>query len=412
MDNVLHAPNNPSQKHHSTISLPLPWDEINIIIDNNDDGIDIRNSETVFAVFDTGPLILAAPHGGNLLPPTIPDRTSGCMEPDTNSAQLAWAIFASVRRQQCGRAGCSPSLVVGKLHRRKVDLARARHSSAESGGDGFAAWDDYHSAIQQALDYAVARYGYAHLVDVHGQCHRDATEVGHMLTNSDLCGCYMDPQRSSISAMANLEDTFVSIENVVRGPHSIGTLLSKSGYAAVPSVVSPYPCCCDCECLNDEEIRGDGRKEKYCCSSTFDGDKTSNGYGRKDGYCRPCTAFDVKSWRSQPGGCGPCAFFWGANTLAMYGGGRTKNGDNGESVQLPRYRGKVAATQLETQWEGARETDAQIEEFASSVASAITGFMDHFYPPPCCGLLRSHTVRRRKKPGSNQTNRSDSQLCL
>ena len=44
-----------------------------------------------------------------------------------------------------------------------------------------------------------------------------------------------------------------------------------------------------------------------------------------------------------------------------------------------RYAGKVAATQLETLWTGARDSDANIEAFAEAIADAVVDFMTAFY---------------------------------
>ena len=74
---------------------------------------------------------------------------------------------------------------------------------------------------------------------------------------------------------------------------------------------------------------------------------------------------------------GGCSFFWGNEMLARYGGGRVLPHDRGPS-QLPEFRGRVAATQLETPWLGTRENAAQIEQFARVLASAIAHFVIHF----------------------------------
>jgi hypothetical protein len=322
--------------------LPLPWD-----LYNEEDNDGIYNGDTVFSVSGTGPLVLTAPHGGNLRPPEIPDRTAGCLEPDIHSAQLAWSVFAHCQTLR-------PSLIIGKLHRSKVDFNRPRpDDSAHTAA--IAAWDDYHSAIQQSLDAALAQHGYAHLVDLHGQCHRPtATEIGHLLTNSDLRQFPLSSiclATSSLAAMANLP-TFQNLEDLVRGPFSMGSLLESEGYAAVPSPRQPHPCCC----TDGIDLSCDFK----ACGRT-------------------CTGLDVVPWKNGPEGCGPCSFFWGSNTLCIYGGGRRKR--NGEWAQLERYRGVVAATQLETSWNGCRENDDQIQRFGAALGRSIGGFLTHFYDP-------------------------------
>ena len=75
-------------------------------------------------------------------------------------------------------------------------------------------------------------------------------------------------------------------------------------------------------------------------------------------------------------GFGGCSFFWGAETLRVYGGG-----GSGDSRQLTPYVGKVAATQLETAWARCRDSDEAIADFGAAVACALRDFVEHFYGP-------------------------------
>jgi len=404
-------------------AMPLPWDNGSVDLDDKA----VHNDETVFYVVGTGPLVLTVPHGGTLRPSKIPNRTSGCMEPDTHSAQLAWAVFHHYNNKNNGQRAATDapvcSVVIGKLHRSKVDLARPRESAAES-DQGRAAWDDYHTAIQTWLDWAIQRHGHAHLVDIHGQSHRDMTEVGHMLTNSDLrdhlsrnettsataANLPLLLEKSSVAAMATLPiicdgqiNNYNWLQDVVRGPHAMGTSLDTAGYAAVPSWRIPFPCCYDCESVVQTQPPNSTQGgtsvnapcSSDCCCHAPTTTTTKNGNDdeltttpRNFTVTRPCTGFDVQAWRQKTcpkntntnGDCGfgPCSFFWGSNTLCMYGGGRIRKRDSQPS-QLPKYRGKVAATQLETAWAGARETPDQIDQFGAALAEAIHGFMKHFY---------------------------------
>ena len=207
---------------------------------------------------------------------------------------------------------------------------------------------------------AEANGGQVHLIDVHGQAHRPATEVGHMLTNTELrCSCCaasdpapLDPARSSVAAMAALPG-WTGVEDAVRGPTAIGTLLEDAGYPAVPSAQTPHPCAAGCD-----------RAAKDCKRCADEGE------GGSDCACPcPCTGFDNQQWRgtADGDGFGGCSFFWGANTLLRYAGGRAEFCKH----QVVALRGKVAATQLETMWEGCRETDAQIDAFGKALAAAF-----------------------------------------
>ena len=115
------------------------------------------------------PVVLSAPHGGQQMPPDIPQRTSGCLCEDAGSLELARAIRAEFGRQ----LGAVPHLVVSQLHRTKLDANRGRPSAAAPESHGaLAAWDCYHGWIREALDDVVAQHGFALLLDIHGQDHR------------------------------------------------------------------------------------------------------------------------------------------------------------------------------------------------------------------------------------------------
>lgn len=315
-----------------TVSIvsPPPW---RVIQDEN-----ASSSSTVFLRRGSGILVLSCPHGGVEAPSELPDRLSGCVEPDTNTAQLAWAVFTAL-------APLRPSLVIGKITRLKVDLARTRERSAEVESARLA-WDEYHGALRSCLDDAVAAHGQAHMLDLHGQTHRPATEVGHMLRNAELLyeAGTLEAGRCSLAAMARL-DAWRGVEDAVCGLHAVGSLLEQQGYAAVPSVRQPYPCSGCCCCDPDSSRRCTGFDAAHCWNGKHpDGD-----------------------------GFGECSFFWGADTLRAYGGGGKGDG------QLPQYRGNVAAQQLETSWDGCRDSDANIERFGVGIAAAVRGFIEHFY---------------------------------
>ena len=323
-----------------------------------------------------GQVVITAPHGGTVSPTTLDDRTSGCMEPDTNSAELAFVVWRKLRSR-----GLSPSLVVGNVSRRKVDLARDRESCADTGTagrHGRVLWDDYHGHIARALRVAVRRHGCAHLFDIHGQGHREATEVGHMLTNTTLRSKVIPARAaaaSSISAMASLP-AFDTADAVVRGPWSLGSLLVQRGYFAVPSTATPHPC--DPECT-------------ACVGSAA--------------KCA-CTAFDAKVWdgvKAGGNGFGACSFFWGAHTLARYAGAyRYDSTDAGDAeqprrtqLQLPDLRGKIAATQLETEPRARAGGSAAIASFGTAIADSIADFMCHFY-----GIYRAAGEAPDRSPSS------------
>ena len=125
------------------------------------------------------PVVLAAPHGGDTLPPHLPDRTQGCHCPDAGTRELALALHEEFAQQA---RGLQPHLVLSRLHRRKLDPNRPRSLAAESEA-ARSCWDGYHQLLRTALDDAIRTHGFALLLDIHGQDHRPGvTELGYAVS--------------------------------------------------------------------------------------------------------------------------------------------------------------------------------------------------------------------------------------
>ena len=256
----------------------------------------------------SAPIILSVPHGGHrhsavpapapvpasvqsaeaaspslpsTLPPfrvssTLPERVSGCHEKDLNSQELGRAVHAELCRLL--PPTCIPHLVISRVHRRKVDLNRSREDSAESEG-GRRVWDDYHRCILRAKwsiahstthshrgtesvahptqPYARAsppawlRGGVGLLLDLHGQRHDRRCQLGYLLNGADLTALSSSPPSSplisSLSTRFSLHSLWqqspsrCSLQSMVSGEHSLGRWLEERGYPCLPSPSSPTP---------------------------------------------------------------------------------------------------------------------------------------------------------------------------
>ena len=188
------------------------------------------------------PIVVSAPHGGFAKPNSISDRTSGCLEPDWNSLELAREIIQSFLR----RDDEAPAFVALLLHREKIDGNRPVCSACEEVGaeEAQAAWRCYHGGLARSLEDCVARFGFCLLLDIHGQSHRpDATELGYLLTSTDLLRTDAEldadsPRRSSVDSFLKPGKTLSSL---IRGEDSLGSLLGKRGCVCTPSPFHPAP---------------------------------------------------------------------------------------------------------------------------------------------------------------------------
>mmetsp|Transcript_26056 Transcript_26056/g.31886 ORF Transcript_26056/g.31886 Transcript_26056/m.31886 type:complete len:213 (+) Transcript_26056:453-1091(+) len=135
-----------------------------------------------------------------------------------------------------------------KLHRCKVDVNRKRENATDNNSpEAVAVWDVYHSAIQNSIDLALRDFGYAVLLDIHGQSHRNEIELGYLLDKTHL-RCVNTEQFSTLCKSSSLHSMLglglrpAELSEIIRGPGSFGTLLCAKGYPTIPSVDYPHPC--------------------------------------------------------------------------------------------------------------------------------------------------------------------------
>lgn len=187
------------------------------------------------------PLLIIAPHGGTDVPTGLPDRTcAACVTVnDANTQDLARRIAEAVRT----RWGVRPHLVVNRIHRRKFDANR----DLQEATGGFNAlgptWTWFHSAIDSAKLRIIAKTGRGLVIDLHGHAHAvPRLELGYLLSETQLR--QSDAALTAANTMATTSvrtlagDSRLVTERgvgVLRGPNSLGTLLTSAGYPSVPS---------------------------------------------------------------------------------------------------------------------------------------------------------------------------------
>ena len=205
-----------------------------------------RTGRNGYIEFTAGslPVIVTAPHGGTLTPAEIPDRTVGESVRDTNTEELA----RTIRQAFLDRGNAGPSVVINRLRRSKLDANREIVEAADGNQYAERAWYEWHAFIEAAKRVATnaGPGGAALYLDIHGQGHAiPRIEVGYLLAAADLAlpdaglGQPSLIAKSSIRALADNDGPrFVEL---VRGPTSLGELLTQRGYPAVPSASDPAP---------------------------------------------------------------------------------------------------------------------------------------------------------------------------
>lgn len=198
-----------------------------------------------------GPIIVSAPHGGDLAPSAVRDRTAATCSADddfsaTNDANTQ-ALARLVADSLAAATGKRTPLVIARLARRKLDANR--DSLAAACGDAIAgrAWHEYQGFLDSARAGVARRWARGFYVDLHGHAHAIARiELGYLLRGSDLDRADATLDATSTFEMGSSIRTLseaspLSFTALLRGPSSLGALLDAAGYPAVPSPAAPGP---------------------------------------------------------------------------------------------------------------------------------------------------------------------------
>jgi len=216
-------------------------------------------NRTVEYVPGTLPLIIAAPHGGQLEPAAIPNRKDGVTTRDAETDLLAIELAEAIAR----RVGARPHLILCHLHRKKVDCNRDALTGTGGNPKALATWRAFHDVIGKAR--AAAARGL--FLDLHGHSHpAPRVEIGYLLSTERLRetgpGLSALAQVSSLASMARRSPG--TFEGLLRGPLSLGGLLEEAGYPSVPSPTTPHP-------GEDPYFRGGYNTARYRTGGADDG---------------------------------------------------------------------------------------------------------------------------------------------
>ena len=188
------------------------------------------------------PVVVSAPHGGDLRPSEIPDRTQGVLTRDMNTRDLA----LRVRKALWDRTGSYPHIVISHLHRSKLDPNRFIDEAAQGSLEAERAWWEFQTYIEAAEAWVEEEFGEGLYFDLHGHGHEiQRLELGYLLSATDLANSderltsLSLAERSSVRALSSKPG--VDFPELIRGPGSLGSLFEARGFPAVPSQSQPDP---------------------------------------------------------------------------------------------------------------------------------------------------------------------------
>lgn len=194
------------------------------------------------------PLILTVPHGGLLVPATIPNRN--CAEcvtvMDTNTQELGRLIAEEVKKITGGN--CFPHLIINRLRRTKLDANRDLFEAALGNPDAVNAWFAFHKFIDSAKMTVSNQFQRGLLIDLHGHGHANQRlELGYLLSASNLRSG--NNFLNSPVAIANSSIRHLALQNkkeyrhaeLLNGQESLGGFFETERYTAVPGPVDIAP---------------------------------------------------------------------------------------------------------------------------------------------------------------------------
>ncbi|CAF1295341.1 unnamed protein product [Rotaria sp. Silwood1] len=209
-------------------------------------------------------LIISAPHGGNVKPTDVPDRSSGgCgRKPNSTAFYCTWNYndtcvenanpcdlgatrdvltdeFAqNIANELYKTWGYKPFVVLGVWSRGKVEFNRPIIEGTLQQPESVASFQGYHSFISQTVDQIKQQFGTGLLIDLHGNAY-NYTMAGYLLKSKHLSVNDLN----TLTVNSSIEPICGSDRNeCIRGLSSFGTKLEQKGLGVVyPSFANPKP---------------------------------------------------------------------------------------------------------------------------------------------------------------------------
>lgn len=190
------------------------------------------------------PLLLVAPHGGDLKPQWIEDRS--CKDAVITQDQYTLGIALQIE-EQLNRLGYQPFVVFAKIHRIKVDLNRVLENSYCDDKASNPIWHAFHNQISLYKKEIETQFERGLLIDIHGHGHSiQRIELGYLLTADQLRALARETldwsqMATSIDDLVQNNSTNLGLKDLIVGQDALGSMLENNGFPTVPSQNDPYP---------------------------------------------------------------------------------------------------------------------------------------------------------------------------
>lgn len=202
-------------------------------------------------------VIIAAPHGGDEKPSSIPDRDAGCYiggtciyahdcgvkDFDNCKVSTAKDMYTRETAQRVADSfqqqfGVKPYVVINHLHRSKMDANREINEAAFQVAEAELAWFEFQNFINESKRDINGR---ALFIDLHGQSHSEEwVELGYLISSKNLDAGSFKPEDTSVRTLAAV-NSHIPFDEVIRGLSSMGYQFQEKGIETVPSPQHPGP---------------------------------------------------------------------------------------------------------------------------------------------------------------------------
>ena len=190
------------------------------------------------------PLIIIAPHGGDLKPQWIENRDceGSVITKDLYTLDIAFQVENELKNN-----GYQPYIVYAKIHRIKLDLNRSLETSHCEDDTSNGLWQLFHDQIFNYRQEIISKFNRGLLIDFHGHGHPiQRIELGYLLKSDMLRELSNDVSvvpysETSISSLIENHPKNKQLGDLLFGDDALGSLLSKNGFPTVPSSTDRAP---------------------------------------------------------------------------------------------------------------------------------------------------------------------------
>jgi len=168
------------------------------------------------------PIILSAPHSGNLKPITIPNRTWGNRSKDTYTYELIRSIIEL--------SNTKPYYIYSNIHRSKVDLNRQFREATQGSKKAEIIWTEWNKTLYEFTKDVRNKYGKGLYIDIHSHNNSSMFEIGYGLKVKDYLSAINGEKVARKSTMSSLRIDKDSEYNTLFGSSSFPVLLESFGH--------------------------------------------------------------------------------------------------------------------------------------------------------------------------------------